>query len=96
MYARSSKRSGYSHRRFIALFHRGLGLTPKVYCRLLRFQGALEQVAAKPAVSLVEVTLDAGYSDQAHFTREFQEFAGLSPGAYRELSPAFPHHVPIR
>jgi AraC-like DNA-binding protein len=89
------KESGYSHRRFIALFHRELGLTPKVYCRLLRFQGALEQVAATPAVSLVEVALDAGYSDQAHFTREFQEFAGLAPGAYRELSPAFPHHVPI-
>jgi AraC-like DNA-binding protein len=90
------RESGYSHRRFIALFHRGLGLTPKLYCRILRFQGALEQVAAHPAASLVEVALDAGYSDQAHFNREFREFAGVSPGEYRELSPTFPHHVPIR
>lgn len=90
------KESGYSHRRFIALFHRGLGLTPKLYCRILRFQEALKQVAAHPADSLVEVALDAGYSDQAHFNREFREFAGVSPGEYREFSPAFPHHVPIR
>jgi AraC-like DNA-binding protein len=89
------KESGYSHRRFIALFQRGLGLTPKLYCRILRFQGALERVAANPAASWVEVALDAGYSDQAHFNREFREFAGVSPGAYRELSPTFPHHVPI-
>jgi AraC-like DNA-binding protein len=89
------KESGYSHRRFIALFHRGLGLTPKLYCRVLRFQEALEQVADRAAVSLVEVALDAGYSDQAHFNREFREFAGISPGEYRELLPAFPHHVPI-
>jgi AraC-like DNA-binding protein len=89
------KESGYSHRRFIALFQRGLGLTPKLYCRVLRFQEALEQVAAHTAASLVEVALDVGYSDQAHFNREFREFAGVSPGEYRELAPAFPHHVPI-
>jgi AraC-like DNA-binding protein len=89
------KESGYSHRRFIALFQRGLGLTPKLYCRVLRFQEALEQVAAHTSASLVEVALDAGYSDQAHFNREFREFAGVSPGEYRELAPAFPHHVPI-
>ena len=90
------KESGYSHRRFIALFHRGLGLTPKLYCRILRFQGALQRVAVDPAASWVEVALDAGYSDQAHLNREFREFAGVSPGEYRELSPTFPHHVPIR
>jgi AraC-like DNA-binding protein len=89
------KESGYSHRRFIALFQHGLGLTPKLYCRVLRFQEALEQVAGRTAASLVEVALDAGYSDQAHFNREFREFAGVSPGEYRELAPAFPHHVPI-
>ena len=89
------KESGYSHRRFIALFHDGLGLTPKLYCRLRRFQGALDQIAVRPAASLVDVALEAGYSDQAHFNREFREFAGVSPGKYRELSPAFPHHVPV-
>jgi AraC-like DNA-binding protein len=90
------KESGYSHRRFIELFRRTLGLTPKLYCRVLRFQEALERGAATRAASWVDVALDAGYSDQAHFNREFLEFAGVTPGQYREISPAFSHHVAIR
>jgi AraC-like DNA-binding protein len=87
--------SGYSHRRFIALFRRAVGLTPKLYCRVLRFQRALEHVAAHPSASWVDLALDAGYSDQPHFTREFREFAGLTPEQYRKASPSFAHHVPV-
>lgn len=90
------KESGYSHRRFIALFRRAVGLTPKFYCRVLRFQGALQCVATEPDASWVGLALTAGYSDQPHFNREFREFAGISPGRYRELSPVWAHHVPIR
>jgi AraC-like DNA-binding protein len=89
------KESGYSHRRFIQLFRRTLGLPPKLYCRILRFQEALERGSTQ-AASWVNVALDAGYSDQAHFNREFREFAGVTPGEYREISPAFSHHLAIR
>ncbi len=90
------KESGYSHRRFIEVFRAAVGLGPKLYCRILRFQGALELVAAGPETSLVDVALEAGYSDQPHFQREFREFAGVSPTRYRDLSPAFSHHVALR
>ncbi len=88
--------SGYSHRRFVALFREGVGLTPKLYCRVLRFQRALRLLATEPGLTTVNMAIDIGYSDQPHFTREFREFAGLSPGEYRRLSPAQTHHVPIR
>jgi transcriptional regulator GlxA family with amidase domain len=87
--------SGYSHRRFIALFRQAVGLTPKLYSRVLRFQGALERTAAKSDASWVDLALETGYSDQSHFNREFREFAGLPPGEYRRISPAWTHHVPI-
>jgi AraC-like DNA-binding protein len=87
--------SGYSHRQFIALFRHAVGLTPKLYCRVLRFQEALEHVAADPSVSLVDLAIDAGYSDQPHFTREFREFAGVTPEQYRQVSPTSAHHVPV-
>jgi AraC-like DNA-binding protein len=88
--------SGYSHRRFIALFRRAAGLPPKLYCRVLRFQGALERLARDPAASFVELALGAGYADQPHLGREFRELAGLSPGRYRQIAPASANHVPIR
>jgi AraC-like DNA-binding protein len=89
------KTSGYSHRRFIALFQHSVGLTPKLYCRVLRFQQALERLAGEPEASFAHIALAAGYSDQAHFTREFREFAGVAPGHYRELAPAQTNHLPI-
>ena len=86
--------SGYSHRRFIALFSRSVGLAPKAYCRVLRFQDVLRR-ARENARSLIDIAADAGYSDQSHFTREFREFAGITPADYRGRAPAFPHHVPV-
>jgi AraC-like DNA-binding protein len=89
------KASGYSHRQFIVLFRRAVGLTPKLYCRILRFQQALRQTAADPLASWVDLAIGAGYSDQPHFTREFREFAGLTPEQYRKVSPSLTHHIPV-
>ena len=89
-------RSGYSHRRFVALFREAVGLSPKRYARILRFQAALARVARQPAPSWADLALAAGYSDQSHFNRDFHEFAGVTPGQYRELAPPESHHVPVR
>ncbi len=89
------RQTGYSHRRFIELFCRAVGLTPKLYCQVLRFQRGVEMTAAKHSTSWVDVALLAGYSDQPHFNRQFREFAGVTPGEYEELSPLSPNHVPI-
>lgn len=85
--------TGLSHRRFLTVFQEAVGLAPKRYCRVLRFQRAIAGVVA--GQPLHTVAIDAGYSDQAHLTREFQAIAGVSPGAYRHISPERDHHVPI-
>jgi AraC-like DNA-binding protein len=84
---------GYSHRRFIDLFHHAVGLTPKRYCRVQRLQRAIAGMATS---SLAAVANAAGFSDQAHLTREFRALAGVSPGAYRALAPGPSNHVPIQ
>ena len=84
--------SGYSHRRFIALFRDAVGLTPKRYARLRRFQRALSGRVAAP--SLADVALTAGYSDQSHFNREFLDFAGITPTQYAASLADRPLHVP--
>lgn len=89
------QQSGYSHRGFVSLFRRHIGLTPKLYSRLLRFQRVLVRAAANSKLPFAELAADAGYSDQAHFTREFREFAGMTPEAYRRAAPEAPQHVPV-
>jgi methylphosphotriester-DNA--protein-cysteine methyltransferase len=72
--------SGYSHRRFIELFYESVGLTPKLYCRVRRFVKVLSRLGREPQASLAGPAIAAGYSGQAHFNREFLEFAGVTPG----------------
>jgi AraC-like DNA-binding protein len=87
------KRTGYSHRHFVALFRRTVGLTPKTYSRVLRFRHALRLAAGRAAAPWSRIALDAGYCDQAHFHREFLSFTGLTPAAYRRINPVQPSHV---
>lgn len=87
--------SGYSQRHFTQLFTSAVGLAPKTYSRLRRFGRALDSLSARPKAAWSALALDHGYADQAHFAREFREFAGLTPGAYRRAAPANTRHVPI-
>jgi len=89
-----AERSGYSHRRFIELFRRAIGLTPKLYSRVQRFQAVVRAISKNRDASLADIAADAGYSDQSHFNREFREFAGMTPEQYRQLAPPSPSHVP--
>ncbi|HEX3436104.1 MAG TPA: helix-turn-helix domain-containing protein [Pseudacidobacterium sp.] len=84
-----------SQRRFIQLFHQQVGITPKTFCRVRRFQGVLRKIHGMNEVEWAQVALDCGYYDQAHFIHDFQAFAGITPSMY--LHTATPHlnHVPI-
>jgi AraC-like DNA-binding protein len=74
-----------SQRRFIAVFRDQVGLTPKVYCRIQRFQRILDRVAYASHVDWLETALACGYFDQSHFIHDFCEFTGLRPTDYWDL-----------
>jgi len=75
---------GWSRRHLAATVNRELGMAPKALARLLRFEGALQRLRA--GADLVDVALDSGYYDQAHFNRDFRAFAGVTPTEYRVTS----------
>jgi len=83
--------SGCSHRHFIAQFRASAGLAPKRYARVLRLQQMLS--TENHDASWSDAALAAGYSDQAHFNREFRAFTGLTPQAWRAAITASAHHV---
>lgn len=89
------RRSGLSHRRFIASFRHSVGLAPKAYLQVQRLQRALLSMREEPVVPLADVAALAGYSDQSHFGREFLAFAGVTPAEYRAIAPADANHLPV-
>lgn len=58
-----------------------LGLSPKWLVQRRRLHAASERLKAGTAV-LADVAADLGYADQAHFTRDFKRFTGMTPGAF--------------
>ena len=76
---------GWSQRHFIAQFTHELGVSPKVFARLLRFGRVVRAVrAADSAVDLADLAVTSGYYDQSHLARDVREFAGVTPATLRE------------
>ena len=73
---------GISSRRFSELFRGEVGLSPKAFCRLRRFNEVLTRIERIAEVDWADVALSCGYFDQSHFNHDFRAFAGLSPSAY--------------
>lgn len=88
-----ARATGLSQRRFIDVFRDAVGLTPKLFCRVLRFQHARELVGGDWG----EIAFAARYADQAHLIRDFREFASMTPAEYaRRLSDdCLRNHVPL-
>jgi AraC-like DNA-binding protein len=63
-------------------FNEQVGISPKRFSRIVRFQNIFRIAAQNSASNLTELAHSAGYYDQAHFIREFREFSGLNPGEY--------------
>jgi AraC-like DNA-binding protein len=74
--------TGWSRRLVTERFRRQLGLAPKAYARLLRFEHATSLLVTAHGPTLAETAMAAGYYDQSHLTRDFVALAGMTPGAY--------------
>ncbi|MFD8231776.1 helix-turn-helix domain-containing protein [Streptomyces sp. NPDC059696] len=73
-----------------------LGLAPKRYARIRRFQRLLRRVnAGHGPPDWAALAADCGYHDQAHLIHEFRALAGITPTAYVPRSPGEPNHVPL-
>jgi AraC-like DNA-binding protein len=85
---------GMSTKRLIASFRAEVGLSPKVYARVRRFQAALRLISAGK-VGGSRIAADVGYFDQAHFVRDFESFTGMTPTQYSQQRILLPSHVPV-
>ncbi len=86
---------GLSQRHFIQVFKEQVGMTPKRYCRVRRFQEVLRLINRMESIDWVDVALACGYFDQAHFIHDFRAFSGLTPASYFAQRSNQLNHFPL-
>lgn len=71
-----------STKQFGRVFMEYVGTTPKDFMRIVRMQRALYKIQCNPALPLVQVAYECGFTDQSHMIKEFKLFSGYTPTEY--------------
>ncbi|GHO49295.1 helix-turn-helix domain-containing protein [Ktedonospora formicarum] len=72
-----------------------MGLTPRQFYRVHRFNEVLRLLESDSLVHWADIALTCGYYDQAHLIHDFQAFVGLAPGEYLSQRSIYSHHIPF-
>ncbi|ASZ12961.1 helix-turn-helix domain-containing protein [Chitinophaga pendula] len=80
------KETRLSERSFERKFKQTVGITPKLFSRICRFQSTLSQLRNNQYDKLSDIAFENEYADQSHYIRSFKEFAGISPFQYQKQS----------
>lgn len=81
-----------SERHFLRQFRSDIGICPKLFARVARFQAALDMKIARPARTWLQLALDLGYHDQMHLVHDFHAMAGGAPGRiFESIGDSRPH-----
>lgn len=84
---------GMSERRLHQVFVEDVGLSPKLWSRVHRFQSILQALHAGTPMPWDQLALACGYYDQSHFSNDFRAFSGIDPSTYSEHRGAWRNHV---
>ena len=87
--------AGLSVRQFERSFLQQVGIRPKLYARIARFEAALDSKARSSTKSWTNVAHEFGYYDQMHLIHDFQDLTGETPTAMLSRTEAL-FRVPIR
>lgn len=77
-----AKKHFMSERQLERQFKQQVGLPPKKFADLERFQKAFSMLHTRPKQSMEEIAWNCGYYDHAHMTNDFKRFTGQPPTAF--------------
>lgn len=87
----------HTQKHLIDQFKKYVGLTPKYYQRIVRFNDILFQIKQQESILWSQVAYQCGYSDQSHFIKEFKHFSGFNPKEFikQEFNKDEPNFFPL-
>lgn len=81
-----AKNAGISERGLERRFARYIGLSPKSFSRIVRFQRVLQSIESSPRADILDTAYRFGYYDQSHLINDFKRYTGMSPSLFAEKS----------
>lgn len=78
--------TGFTPRTLQRQFLQDIGLPPKLFCRILRIQSAIDLIITNKNLCFTDVALTLGFSDQSHFLREFKKSVNSTPSGFKSLN----------
>lgn len=76
------KKSGITAKHYDELFKKYVGLPPKCLCSIVQFNHFIHYKSSHPGKTLTECAYEAGYYDQSHLIKAFNQWVGVTPGQY--------------
>lgn len=92
---RLTQKIGISQKHLIHLFKKHVGLSPKQFARIAKFQKVIQLVGNHQQVEWTPIAYECGYYDQAHFIKEFQAFSGINPSSYLVQRGEYRNYLPV-
>lgn len=90
-----AKTIGITQKHLISQFEKVVGLRPKSFARISKFQKVLTLIEQQNKIEWSAIAYDCGYYDQAHFIKEFHTFSGLNPSAYLTQRGEYMNYIPL-
>jgi AraC-like DNA-binding protein len=75
-------------------FKESVGISPKLFSRIIRFQETMNQLRKNDYDKLSDIAYGSDYFDQSHFIRVFKEFTGFSPLEFKKQSDEIVENFP--
>ncbi|MCB0536312.1 MAG: helix-turn-helix domain-containing protein [Cyclobacteriaceae bacterium] len=91
-----SDKVGYSQKHTIKLFKEHVGVTPKEFLKVIRFQKAIQQIENQISVDWSQIVFDCGFYDQSHFIADFKNFSGFTPTEYMKRKGDLLNYIPVK
>jgi AraC-like DNA-binding protein len=91
----TARELGISERRLHQVFSEDVGLSPKQWSRVRRFQRAVRALHQGAEMRWAELAIVCGYADQSHFSRDFHSFSGIDPTTYAASRGRWQNHVAV-
>jgi AraC-like DNA-binding protein len=92
---RLARKVGYSGKHMIQLFRNHVGLPPKTFLRIMRFQKTIADIERSGMPDWATIAYESGYYDQAHFINDFKHFSGFTPEQYLLGRRNFKNYVAV-